>query len=269
MDMNNKIFPTNITLVRQAIVHAINYSAIIDVALAGQATTFTGPQAPFYNSTGTYNPAHLPPYQYNVTLAKQELAQAGFPNGQGLPVMQFYVDQAGITWQEPAAEIIQQNLADVGIQINLNVIANVAFFTPFGSYQTNLQNKDSIWQLAFDDPTAWAPDYMAPTDYWTSFVTTFSVYGNYAIYNNTAVDNDVAYMFTHTDQAGIISRLIDAQQRVYNDAPVAWLFATHLPIVDGSYVYKKSVIGGFFLEPNMNGNSDIPILNTIYPAASG
>ncbi|MDG6922035.1 MAG: hypothetical protein JRN67_01925, partial [Nitrososphaerota archaeon] len=116
MEMNNKMFPTNITLVRQAIVHAINYTDVIQTATGGYGTPFMGPEAPFYGKY--YDPGNLPPYQYNVSLAEQDLASAGFPNGTGLPTMTLYVDSQGAVWQTPTAEIIQANLAAIGINVN-------------------------------------------------------------------------------------------------------------------------------------------------------
>jgi ABC-type transport system substrate-binding protein len=263
--MNNKLFPTNITLVRQAIVHAINYSQVIQAATLGYGTPYFGPETPFFSKY--YNPGNIKPYQMNLTLAAQELAKAGFPNGTGLPTITFTVDEAGQAWQEPAAVVIAANLQAIGININIQVVSNNLFYTNYGNYAYNLAHAQQIWQMSFDDPTIWAPDYMAPTDYWSYFVTTFSNYGNYGIYNNTIVDQDVAYMFSHSDITGVQQHLADAEQRIYNDAPYAWLFQDPLPLVQGSYAYKTSIIQGFYLEPNLQGGSDIPLFNTVLPAS--
>jgi len=74
--MNTKVFPTNITDVRQAIVHAINYTGVIDQAVFGQGIQYVGPETPSYGSF--YNPGNLPPYGYNVTEAKTLLSNAGY-----------------------------------------------------------------------------------------------------------------------------------------------------------------------------------------------
>ena len=70
MFMNDKRFPTNITDVRQAIVHAINYSQVIQAGALGYGTRMLGPEVPFYGQY--YDPANLSPYQTNLTLAAQD-----------------------------------------------------------------------------------------------------------------------------------------------------------------------------------------------------
>jgi len=99
-------------------------------------------------------------------------------------------------------------------------------------------------------------------------VTTFSSWGNFDIYNSSVVDNAVRTMYSTNDQAKILQELTVAQQQIYNDAPYGWLFAPETAVIANSYVYKLGVIGGFYAEPNLQGVTDLPALNTIYPAAS-
>jgi hypothetical protein len=75
-------------------------------------------------------------------------------------------------------------------------------------------------------------------------------------------------MYSTNNQTKIIQALTAAQQQIYNDAPYGWLFAPETPVIANSYVYKFGVVGGFFAEPNLEGVTDLPALNTIYPAAS-
>jgi len=64
-----------------------------------------------------------------------------------------------------------------------------------------------------------------------------------------------------------VQHLQVAQQQIYNDAPYIWLFGNELPLLQGTYAYKHSVIGGFWADPALEGVTDIPIPNTIYPAS--
>jgi len=83
--MNTHMAPTDNVWVRRAIVHAINYTDVIAKAYGGQAAPFMGPETPNYGAY--YNPANLPPYNFNVTAAMADLATAGYPNGTGLPTL--------------------------------------------------------------------------------------------------------------------------------------------------------------------------------------
>ena len=84
--LNVNEYPTNITDVRQAIVHGINDSAIIqDGYLGYEHGNIVGPEYPVYGSF--YDLGNLPAYSYNVTLAAQYLAEAGFPKGANLPAI--------------------------------------------------------------------------------------------------------------------------------------------------------------------------------------
>jgi len=265
IQFNCQVFPTNITMVRQAIVHAINYTAILQAGALGLGVPFMGPEAPAFKNF--YDPGNFPPYQQNMALAAQDLASAGFPNGKGLPTMDLIIVAQSTYWEMPAAQIIQQDLSQIGITVNIVVQPLSVEAAPYGSYATNLAAKNQIspFQLSW---TAYSPDYMAPTDYWTAFVTTFSSWGNFDIYNNSIVDNAVHTMYSSNNQTKIIQALTAAQQQIYNDAPYGWLFAPETPVIANSYVYKLGVVGGFFAEPNLEGVTDLPALNTIYPAAS-
>lgn len=264
--LNNHQFPTNITMVRQAIVHAINYSDLIQTAALGYAQRFMGPETTNYGNF--YDPGNLPPYSYNVSLAEQDLVSAGYANGSGLPTLTFYVDNQGASWQVPGAEVIQSNLASIGIQVNIQVMTDGQFFAPAGNFQTNLQNSAQFGNLRFDDPSGYAPDYLGPTDYWVGFVTNMSGWGNFGNYNNPVVDQAVSFMIQNTNYTQIVQKLAVAEQQIYNDAPYAWLFECQLPLIDGSPSYNTHVVGGFYLDFNLIGASDIPLLNTVYPASS-
>jgi ABC-type transport system substrate-binding protein len=264
MFMNNKIFPTNITGVRQAIVHAINYTQVIQAGALGYGTPMLGPEVPYYGNY--YDPAHLAPYQTNDTLAAQDLTNAGYPGGKGIPAMTLYVDVLGEFYESPVAQVIAQNLAAIGLTINIQIVTDAQYYQYYGSYQTNLANAAKIPPLAMGNVAGFSPDYLAPTDFWGAFVTTFSSWGNFGIYNNTAVDNDVAFMSHSNDNASIFAHLEDAQTRIYNDAAYAWLFAAELPAIQGTYAYKLNTVKSFYMEPNLMGVSDIPVFNTVVPA---
>lgn len=80
--INTQVYPTNITLLRQAIVHSVNYSAIQQQIFSYNGTTlgelFIPPVPPGWGPLD--NPDNIPLYSYNITLATQLIAQAGQQN---------------------------------------------------------------------------------------------------------------------------------------------------------------------------------------------
>ncbi|MGA2237681.1 MAG: ABC transporter substrate-binding protein [Candidatus Bathyarchaeia archaeon] len=258
--INTKIAPTNNTDVRRAIVHAINYQDIWNKAYFGQAAAFLGPETPNYGVY--YDPGNLPPYDYNVTEAKDYLAKAGYPNGNGLTTLNFRI-VSGCSFCKVAAEIVQSNLADIGIKSEINEVESGTYWGPYGNYQTNLQNAAQLGHLSFLGGMMWAPSAISPTDYWTSFVSTKSLWGNWAVYSNDKVDQAVATLASSGNPDEIVSALKVAQQQIYDDAPYAWIAGCKLWYVDGSFVWDKSVIKEVWFDPAYNGINTAPLFNTV------
>jgi peptide/nickel transport system substrate-binding protein len=265
MGMNTKVFPTNITDVRLAIVHAINYSQVIDEAIFGQGIRYMGPNTPIYGPF--YDPGNFTPYQYNVTEAAADLTAAGFPNGTGLPALTLMTDSDGSSWEEPAAEVIQANLAVIGITVNIQVMQTVTFESNIDAltYNQSLANPSSHPDLTFDTYAGYAPDFISPADFFTSFVSQYSIYSNYAIYDDPAVDYAINLVTQTTNQTELLQAFTVAQQHVYEAAPYAWLFVAQLPLIDGTDVFNTKVVSNFYMDPNLFGVSDIPIVNTVTP----
>src|SRR2546430_8708333 len=92
--MNQNTDPFTDQSVRAAVVHAINYGEIINVAFGKYATRWVGPVPPGYPN---YNPANVPMYQYDLNLARQEMNNSPWPltpTGGGFPV--FFQAEDGI-----------------------------------------------------------------------------------------------------------------------------------------------------------------------------
>jgi ABC-type transport system substrate-binding protein len=258
--MNTAIAPTNNVWVRRAIVHAINYTDVWAKAYQGEAAAFMGPETPNYGAY--YDPGNLSPYAFNTTEALVDLAKAGYPNGTGLQSLTLRT-VAGCSYCANAAQVIQSDLASVGITVNIVEVSSSTYWNPYGPYSTNLQNANQLGQLSFLGGELYAPDYLGAPDYWIGFVTNSSVWGNWAVYDNPKVDQDVSLLYTSANETQHISALTDAQQQIYNDAPYAWLGTYKLWGIDGSVVWNKSVIQSMLFEPNYGGTTTAPLLNTI------
>jgi peptide/nickel transport system substrate-binding protein len=259
LGLNAADYPTNVTLVRQAIVHAINYTSLYQTAYLGLMSPFVGPEYPAWSQY--YDLGGFQPYQYNVTLAEQDLAAANITN---MPtfIMKIW---SGCEACSSAAQVIQSDLGAIGINVNLEVLTTNQVLAPMGNFTTNVQNAQEIGQLNFVNAGAgWGPAALTPADYWQTFVSNESTYGNYAVYSNPIVQKCVN-SFTLSDNVTYIQQLCKAaQEQLYNDAPYAWVgvSGSWLPS-GGSSVYNKNVIKGFLLDPLWGGQSSLPIFNTV------
>jgi peptide/nickel transport system substrate-binding protein len=265
LGLNTNLYPTNVREVRQAIVHAINYTQLYRTAYLGSMTPYMGPEYPAYKDF--YDLGNHPPYEYDVTLAKQYLAQAEakYPNlTSSMPTFTLRTltgTYAGIN----GAQVIQADLAQIGITVNIQVLQTSAYWAPYGNWQTNVANAAEIGQLSFvNGGSAWGPNALTPADYWLAFVSGKSLWGNWAGYSNPIVQKGVDAFTSGASITQIQSLVKDAQDQIYEDAPYAWIGTFGLwGVAGGSLVWKNGVISSFYVDPLWGGKSTAPIFNTI------
>jgi ABC-type transport system substrate-binding protein len=257
LSLNAAQYPTNITDVRLAIVHAINYTDIAQKVFFGKTAPLFGPEYPAWSDF--YNLGNYSQYSYNVTLAKQYLATANLRN---LPPLTFRI-YSGCQWCSTLAQIVQSDLSDIGLSINIVVVQSSLYFSVYGSYSSNVQNADQIGQLSLLGGTTWAPAALTPADYWLSFVSNRSLYGNWAVYYHPTVQACADSFTSSIDVTYIQSLCKQAQAQIYNDAPYAWLGVARLWYAGGSLVWQKSMIKSFYVEQLWAGESTAPLFNTI------
>ena len=258
--INTALSPTNNVNVRQAIVHAINYTDIQQKVLLGEATSFVGPGTPNFGTF--YNPGDLPPYDYNLTQAEGYLAKAGYPNGTGLPDLQFRISNSP-AFCATAAEIIQSDLKRIGINVVITTLDASTYYAPYGNYATNLQNAEQLGHLSFlGGGLSWAGD-QTPIDNWVGFVNNASLWGNWAVYSNPKVNSAVSIVSKSNDINQIVTQLTGAETQIYNDAPYAWIATPKLWLADGSYVWNKALIKQVYFDPTYTGITTIPLFNTV------
>ena len=269
IDMNTLRYPTNITAVRQAIVHAINYTDISDTVFFGGLVPMVGPEYPAQSQY--YDLGNLPPYQYNVTLAEQILSNAGI-NAANLPTMEFRV-VAGCSYCEATAEIVQADLSQIGMNINIEVTEPSDYNTPYiagaGSFASAVANNQTIAQLSWFGTGTFAPAAPDPADAWLLFVNNETASNNWAIYSNPVVQQCVNAWTNGSSNSTIISLCTTAQKQEYNDAPYIWLGTIKLVFGAGSIVWNKNVVKSMLLDPIYTGQSSTAIFNTIQFVSSG
>jgi len=259
MGLNVNLYPTNITAVRQAIVHAINYTDLYEKAYQGQMSPYVGPEYPAWKEF--YDLGGYEPYNYDPELAKQYLAKANIQEMPTFMLRTVSECEACIN----AAQVVQTNLADIGITVNIEVVTDAQYETYYGDYQTVVANAKEIGQISFvNGGYGWGPATVTPVDYWVTFVSCTSLYGNWAGYCNPTVQKAIDAFTSSGDVAYVQSLVKDAQKQIYDDAPYAWIgtFGLWEP-TGGSLVWKSSVISGFMVDPVWTGQSTAPIFNTV------
>lgn len=101
--------------VRQAVAYAVNRADIVKAAFFGRGTPMEGlpviPNSPFYDA------ARETHWKQDIAKAKQLLAEAGMPNGFQATLL----SSAQYGMHKDTAEIVQQSLAAVGIQVTLHL----------------------------------------------------------------------------------------------------------------------------------------------------
>jgi peptide/nickel transport system substrate-binding protein len=112
--MDQGFFAEN-QLVRQAFAHAFNRELVWDTLMEGARFPATLGYLPPAMSAST--PATI--YNYDMERAAELLAEAGFPNGEGLPEFTLWVF-AGAR-DELSLPVLQESLRELGVTLNIEV----------------------------------------------------------------------------------------------------------------------------------------------------
>jgi ABC-type transport system substrate-binding protein len=261
--MNVERYPTNITAFRQAIVHAVNITDISQRVFFGQLAPMVGPE--YTAEKEFYNLGNLPPYSYDLDLAKKYLAESGV-DVSTLPPLEFRV-RAGCTFCAAAAQIVQSDLSEIGIDVTVMVTPPSQYIPPYvaqgGFYASLLKTAQLTAHLSWFGSATWAPAAPNPADAWIAFVSYNSPNGNAAIYANPIVQKCVDSWTSTADTSVIKDLCTTAQKRVYDDAPYLWIGSPKLAFGGGSVVWNKAVVKSLLLDPTFTAFSEMPIFNTV------
>ena len=145
--LNNNAAPFDNEKVRQAISYAINRQQILDMVADGHGAAVG---SSIYPKLAKYFlPELVNYYEYNPEKAKQLLADAGYPNGEGFPTIEYSTNDAG--YHTPVAEYVQQAWGELGITVNINKV-EWASFLPMrraGDYDVSRNG----WVMDYNDPS--------------------------------------------------------------------------------------------------------------------
>ena len=230
--LNNQIFPTQNTDFRLAMAYAINYTKIIQTVYTFNGTPlaamYLGPITP---TMPYYDPGNLPPYSLNLTLAEQYINESGWqegfyvvlPNGQTLgnssakelPPQQIYAIAPITPTAEEEFEIIQSDLAQIGVSVSLYPVTAAVS----DSWMTPATTPAFVWLGWFPDwPDSIAQQLVVQTDPEYG-----GIAGNLAWMNNSALNQlyqTLPYELNSTQQEQGVAY---AYNIIYHQAPYVWL----------------------------------------------
>lgn len=119
---NTETAPFDNRDLRLAVAYAIDKQFLIDVTENGHGSIATA----MTNSLVFGHPENVEGYPYNVELAKQYLADAGYPDGQGLETLSLKVME-GKT--KAAGEAVQNSLQQIGMNVEIELMEKNAFLS--------------------------------------------------------------------------------------------------------------------------------------------
>ena len=157
LSLNDQKEPFTDPNVRKALSLAIDRDYVANTIMQGTyspAYNMVGPgivdeSGMFYDNANGGKTYISEDYEANLEAAKQALADAGYPNGEGFPVIEYSTNDVG--YHTPVAEYLQQAWGELGITVNINKV-EWASFTPLrraGDYDASRNG----WVMDYNDPS--------------------------------------------------------------------------------------------------------------------
>ena len=216
ISLNDQREPFTNAKVRKALSLAIDRDYVAGTIMQGTyepAYNFVGPgivdeTGMFYDNANGGERYISDDYDANLEEAKQLMADAGYPNGEGFPTIEYSANDAG--YHIPVAEYVQQAWGDLGITVNIDKV-EWASFLPLrraGDYDVSRNG--------------WVMDYNDPSNMIELFTTTNG--NNDGKYNNPEFDAAIDASKV-ADKAVHFQKLHEAEDILMEDAaaiPVAY-----------------------------------------------
>ncbi len=211
---NDKVAPFDKTEVRKAVYSAIDTKKLLS-SIWGKYGTLIGsmvpPSDPWYEDLTKVNP-------YDVSLAKKELAEAGYAKG-----FSFTLDTPTYDPHPAVAEFLKSELAKVGITVNINSISADEWYSKVfkdhdfqATLQEHVNDRDVVW-------------YGNPDFYWG--------------YDNPQVTKWVNEAEEASSTAEQTAKLKLVNEQIAKDAASAWLYLYPQIVVASSAVSGYPVNG--------------------------
>ena len=216
ISLNDQEEPFTDVRVRKALSLAIDRDYVANTIMQGiytPATALVGPgivdnEGYFMDNANGGEPYIGDDYEANLEEAKQLMAEAGYPDGEGFPTITYSANDAG--YHIPVAEYLQQAWGELGITMNIDKV-EWSSFIPMrraGDYDISRNG--------------WSMDYNDPSNMLELFTTNNG--NNDGKYANPAFDQVIEDSRV-ADKAAHFEKLHEAENILMNDAaciPVAY-----------------------------------------------
>jgi peptide/nickel transport system substrate-binding protein len=211
---NDRVAPFDNVDVRKALYSAIDTKKLLQSIWGGYGSligSMVPPTDPWYEDLTQVNP-------YDVDLAKQQLAAAGYADG-----FSFTLDAPTYDPHPAVAEFVKSELAKIGVTVNINPISSDEWYSKVfkeknfeATLQEHVNDRDVVW-------------YGNPDFYWG--------------YNNPQVTEWVseAEQASTTDEQTTILKKVNTQ--IATDAASVWLYLYPQIVVASSNISGYPVNG--------------------------
>ncbi len=197
--------PTDDVRVRQAIAHMMPREDIIDYVMHGLGEPAYGPIPPGH---WAHEP-NVPRFEYDPARAQELLADAGYPDGFEA---ELYVIEDSVRVQ--LCEIIQEELATIGIDVNINVLEGGAFWDQMRTGES--QMFQTGWNAVTD------PDDFMWRQFHSNSVPPHGA--NRQFYQNPEFDAIIEEALQTTEQSKRKELYSEAQKMVVEDASYVFIY---------------------------------------------
>lgn len=167
INLNTEKAPFDNALVREALSLAIDREYVAGTLMQGTYTAAGNIVGPGWkdtdgsefmdNANGGAEYIDTTDYEGNLEKAKELLAEAGYPDGEGFPAISYTTNDAG--YHKVVAEYLQQAWAELGITLDVNIV-EWASFTPM--------RRNGEYEVARN---GWVGDYSDPSNILDLFCT--------------------------------------------------------------------------------------------------
>lgn len=226
LGMNITKPPFDNKLVRQALNFAIDRESIIKFVLNGRAQAANGILTPGI-------PGHDPllsGYYYDLPKAKQLLAEAGYPDGKGFPVITLQIENSHQI-QNRVGDFVVACLKDIGVECRVEIV-------DFEKHLNDIANGEvPFFRLG------WTIDYPDPDGFlFTMFHSSNINHGyNYCHYNNAEVDKLLDEARNETELVVRVPLYEKAEKLIVDDAPMVFMYFYTLNILNQPNVHGLKI----------------------------
>jgi len=217
LGMQHKLPPFDNVDVRKAFNYAIDRESIVTYTLQGEGRAANHGIVPPFKG---YDFENVKGYEFDIEKAKEHMANAGYPNGNGFPEITLQINPGGGDRNVQIAEVVQKMLNEnLGINIKIEQMQ-------FAQHLENLETgKANFWRAG------WIADYPDPENFLNLLYgghvpaeLSTKAYINAMRYQSTGFDSIFDAALREVDDAKRFELFRQADQKSVDDAAIMPIF---------------------------------------------